>query len=98
MSKRIQMIRRNPMLWLLAFVPAVLAAERLAPESHTMLFVLGGLRHHVQEFIQAGARLQAALLFLSTIALLVPSAISRADSTAVAGIAQDWRLPIERTI
>jgi hypothetical protein len=31
------------MLWLLAFVPAVLAAERLAPESHTMLFVLSVL-------------------------------------------------------
>src|SRR3954469_19814302 len=33
-------IRRNPLLWLLVFVPAVLAAEKLRPESHTMLFVL----------------------------------------------------------
>ncbi len=158
------------MLWLLAFVPVVLAAERLAPESHTLLFVLsvlaivplagllshatesvaaktgdavggllnatlgnlteliialsalragqymlvkasiagaivtntlfmlgasfllGGLRHHVQEFNLAGARLQAALLFLSTIALLVPSAVSRADSTEAAGITQNLSL------
>src|SRR3954462_3022475 len=33
-------IRRNPLLWLLVFVPAVLIAERVKPESHTLLFVL----------------------------------------------------------
>jgi Ca2+:H+ antiporter len=36
-------IRTNPMLWLLVFVPAVLAAEHLAPSSHTLLFVLSVL-------------------------------------------------------
>jgi Ca2+:H+ antiporter len=36
-------IRGNPMLWLLVFVPAVLAAEHLAPSSHTTLFVLSVL-------------------------------------------------------
>jgi Ca2+:H+ antiporter len=43
-------------------------------------FLLGGLKHHVQEFNRGNARLQAALLFLATIALLMPSAISVADS------------------
>jgi Ca2+:H+ antiporter len=38
-------------------------------------FLLGGLRHHVQEFNRIGARLQASLLFLATIALLVPSTV-----------------------
>lgn len=170
MKELLHEIRHNPMLWLLAFVPVALAAAKLAPESHTMLFVLsvlaivplagllshatesvaaktgdavggllnatlgnlteliialsalgagqymlvkasiagaivtntlfmlgasfllGGLRYHVQEFNQSGARLQAALLFLSTIALLVPSAVARADSTAVAGITQNLSL------
>jgi hypothetical protein len=32
----------------------------------------GGLRHHVQEYNKSGARLQAGLLFLATIALLAP--------------------------
>jgi Ca2+:H+ antiporter len=45
-------------------------------------FLLGGLKHHVQEFNRSGARLQAGLLFLATVALLVPSAVAAADSTA----------------
>ena len=152
-------IRRTPLLWLLVFVPLVLALERLRPEAHTALFVLsilaivplaallsmatesvaaktgdtiggllnatlgnltelvialaalgageytlvkasiagaivtnslfmlggsfllGGLKYHVQEFNRSTARLQAGLLFLATVALLIPSAISRADAT-----------------
>src|SRR6188768_2382406 len=140
-------IRRNPLLWLLAFVPVVFAAHKLTPEAHTALFVLsvlaivplavllshatesvaaktgdavggllnatlgnlteliialaalragqyalvkasiagaivtnslfmlgmsfllGGLRYHTQEFNRAGARFQAGLLFLATVAL-----------------------------
>jgi Ca2+:H+ antiporter len=42
-------------------------------------FLLGGLKHHVQEYNRATARLHAALLFLATIALLGPSAIAKAD-------------------
>ena len=45
-------------------------------------FLLGGLKHHVQEYNRASARLQAGLLFLATIAMLVPSVVSRADSAA----------------
>ena len=156
-------IRHNPMLWLLAFVPAVFVAEHLRPASYTLLFVLsvlaivplaallshateavaaktgdavggllnatlgnltelvialtalrageymlvkaslagaivtntlfmlgasfllGGLKHRVQEYNRGSARLQAGMLFLATIALLVPSAITEADSGADAG-------------
>src|SRR5437773_1055976 len=39
-------------------------------------FLLGGLRHHLQEYNKASARLQAGLLFLATIAILIPSAVS----------------------
>ncbi len=160
MQPLLQEIRRNPLLWLLVFVPAVLGAEILKPQAHTLLFVLsvlaivplaallshatesvaaktgdtvggllnatlgnltelvialtalaggqymlvkasvagvivtntlfmlgasfvlGGLKYHVQEFNRATARLQAVLLLLATFALLVPSVISQADSTA----------------
>jgi Ca2+:H+ antiporter len=42
-------------------------------------FFLGGLKHHVQEYNRATARLDAALLLLATIALVSPSAIAKAD-------------------
>ena len=158
MNPLLKEIRHNPLLWLLAFVPVVLAAEQRAPDAHTALFVLavlaivplaallshatesvaaktgdtvggllnatlgnltelviamaalragqymlvkasiagaivanalfmlgasfllGGLKHHVQDFNAASARLQAAQLFLATVALLVPSAVGDADS------------------
>ena len=36
-------IRRNPLLWLLVFVPAVFGAEALAAEAHTLHFILSVL-------------------------------------------------------
>ena len=51
-------------------------------------FLIGGLKYHVQEFNRVSARLQAGLLFLATIALLIPSAISKADPIAGAAITQ----------
>lgn len=159
-------VRHNPLLWLLVFVPAVLAAAKFEPEAHTLLFVLsllaivplaallshatesvaartgdavggllnatlgnltelvialtalragqimlvkasiagaivtntlfmlgasfllGGLRHHVQEFNRVSARMQAGLLFLATVALLIPSAVATADATAQAAFSQ----------
>src|SRR2546423_4627536 len=48
-------------------------------------FLLGGLKYHVQEFNRVSARLQAGLLFLATVALLVPSAVARADPVAGGG-------------
>jgi len=47
-------------------------------------FLLGGLKYHTQEFNRINARLQAGLLFLATIALLVPSALTQADSAPAA--------------
>jgi len=45
-------------------------------------FLLGGLKYHEQQFNRVSARLQANLLFLATVALLVPSLISQADGRA----------------
>lgn len=158
MKPLLQEIRRNPLLWLLVFVPAALVAEKLKPEASTLHFVLsvlailplavllshatesvaartgdsvggllnstlgnltelviaiaalqagqymlvkasiagaivtnslfmlgasfflGGLRHHVQEYNRVGARLQAGLLFLASVALLIPSIIGTRDA------------------
>jgi Ca2+:H+ antiporter len=50
-------------------------------------FILGGLKHHVQDFNRASARLQASLLFLATIALLIPSTVV-AESAQGTGFTQ----------
>ena len=164
MKTLLKEILHNPLLWLLVFVPVVLAAAKLKPEAHTLLFILsilaivplaallshatesvaaktgdavggllnatlgnlteliialaalqagqyilvkasiagaivtnslfmlgasfllGGLKQHVQEYNRVSARLQAGLLFLATIALLIPSAIAKADPVAGAAI------------
>jgi Ca2+:H+ antiporter len=165
-SPLLKELRHNPMLWLLALVPVVLAAAKLVPAAHTLLFVLsvlaivplaallshatesvaektgdtvggllnatlgnltelviaaaalrvgeyalvkgsiagaivtntlfllgasfllGGLKHHIQEYNRATARLDAALLFLAAIALVSPSAIAKADLVPGAALAQ----------
>src|SRR5206468_12928585 len=51
-------------------------------------FLLGGLKHHVQEYNRVNARLQTSLLFLATVAMLVPSAVSEADSAVVSTFMQ----------
>src|SRR6188508_2243921 len=43
MKTLLKEIRRNPLLWLLAFVPVVFATAQLNPEAHTLLFVLSVL-------------------------------------------------------
>jgi len=163
-------IQHNKLLWLLAFVPVLFAAQRLAHDAHTLLFLLsvlaivplaallshatesvaaktgdavggllnatlgnltelvialtalragqyvlvkaslagaivtntlfmlgaslllGGLKYHVQEYNRMSARMQAGLLFLAIVALLIPSAVSQADS--VAGIAFTQQLSV----
>lgn len=155
MNFLIHEMRHNPVLWLLVFVPGVFVAEKLRPESHSLLFVLsvlaivplaallsratesaaaktgdavggllnatfgnmtelvialtalrageymlvkasiagaivtntlfmlgasfllGGLKHHLQEYNKATARVLAGLLFLATFALVIPSAVAR---------------------
>lgn len=163
-------IRHNPLLWMLAFVPAVLVVETIAPSAHTSLFVLavlaivplaallshatesvaektgdaiggllnatlgnlteliialaalrageymlvkasiagaivtnslfmlgasfllGGLRHRIQDYNRAGGRLHAALLLMATIALLAPAAV--ADLNLAQGEAVSQKLSI----
>jgi Ca2+:H+ antiporter len=61
LSPLLKEIRRNPLLWLLVFVPAIFAAERLAPDRHTLLFLLSvlaivplaGLLSHATESVAA---------------------------------------------
>ena len=43
LSLLLREIRHNPLLWLLVFVPALFTAESLAPDAHTLLFVLSVL-------------------------------------------------------
>src|SRR6187551_320540 len=42
-------------------------------------FLLGGLKYRVQEYNRNNARLQAGLLFLATVAILIPSLMAEAD-------------------
>jgi Ca2+:H+ antiporter len=52
-------------------------------------FFLGGLKYHIQEFNRITARFQAALLFLATVALLIPSAVSQADFPAATAFTRE---------
>lgn len=45
-------------------------------------FLIGGLKYHVQEYNRVSARLQTSLLFLATIAMLVPSLVPDAGFAA----------------
>jgi Ca2+:H+ antiporter len=55
-------------------------------------FLLGGLKHHVQEYNRVNARFQAGMLFLATIALLIPSAVGEADSNVNPAFMQNLSL------
>jgi Ca2+:H+ antiporter len=55
-------------------------------------FLLGGLKHHVQEYNRVSARLQAALLFLATVALLIPSLVAQGGSVTKAAFMQELSL------
>src|SRR5437016_5892103 len=70
MTPLLEEIRHTPLLWLLVLVPVVLLAQLLQPEAHTLLFLLS-----VAAIIPL-----AALLFLATIAMLIPSLLAAADN------------------
>ncbi|WP_416066405.1 calcium/proton exchanger [Rhizobium sp. ZK1] len=55
-------------------------------------FLLGGLKHHIQEFNRVNARFQACMLFLATIAVLVPSLLSEADQPPAPEVSQTLSL------
>jgi Ca2+:H+ antiporter len=57
-------------------------------------FLLGGLKYHVQEFNRVSARMQACLLFLATIALLVPSTVRAAEGGAASPFTQQLSLAL----
>jgi Ca2+:H+ antiporter len=44
-------------------------------------FLLGGLKYHVQEYNLVGTRLQSGMLFLATVALLIPSLVTKVDAS-----------------
>ena len=43
MNLLLKELRHNPLLWLLVFVPALFVGESMAPDAHTLLFVLSVL-------------------------------------------------------
>src|SRR3954470_11206974 len=55
-------------------------------------FLYGGLKHRIQEYNKTSAHLQSGLLFLATIALLIPSAISKVDFIEPTEFAQNLSL------
>lgn len=55
-------------------------------------FLLGGLKHHAQQFNNASARLQSGLLFLATIGLFLPTAVGRREEASIANVTQDLSL------
>jgi Ca2+:H+ antiporter len=55
-------------------------------------FLLGGLKHHAQQFNNASARLQAGLLFLATIGLFLPTAVGRKEVASIADVTQNLSL------
>jgi Ca2+:H+ antiporter len=57
-------------------------------------FLLGGLKHHIQEYNRATARLDAGLLFLAAIALVSPSAIAKADLVPGTALTQKLSLAL----
>lgn len=50
--------------------------------------LLGGFTHHAREYNRNTARLQAGLLFLATIAMLIPSVLAEADGATNAAFTQ----------
>jgi len=57
-------------------------------------FLLGGFRYHVQEYNRVGARLQAGLLFLATLALSIPSFLGAQESSRPARFTQDLSIAL----
>jgi Ca2+:H+ antiporter len=57
-------------------------------------FLVGGFRHHIQPFNSATARLQSCLLFLATVALLLPTVVGRIQSAAAAEQTQKLSLSL----
>jgi len=59
-----------------------------------MSFLLGGLKFHVQEYNKVNARVLSSLLFIATVALLMPSVIAKADPDTASVISQPLSLAL----
>src|SRR6266853_392964 len=57
-------------------------------------FLLGGFRYHIQEFNRVGARLQAGLLFVATVALLIPSTVGAKGLSEATKFSQALSIPL----
>jgi Ca2+:H+ antiporter len=57
-------------------------------------FLLGGLKYHTQDFNRAGARLQAGLMLLASIALLIPSMLAETGEQGGSRFIQDLSLAL----
>jgi Ca2+:H+ antiporter len=57
-------------------------------------FLLGGLKYHVQEYNRDSARLQTGMLFLATIAMLIPSLLAAADNAPSAAFTHSLSLSL----
>ena len=59
-----------------------------------MAFVLGGLKFHVQEYNKVNARVLSSMLGIATVALLMPSAIAKANPDPAMMIGQPLSLAL----
>jgi Ca2+:H+ antiporter len=57
-------------------------------------FLLGGLKHHVQEFNPRNARVQSGMLLLATVALVIPSGVTRVERLNVPSFVQPLSLSL----
>ena len=57
-------------------------------------FLLGGLKHRVQEFNPRNARVQSGMLLLATIALVIPSGVTRIERLNVPAFIQPLSLSL----
>lgn len=57
-------------------------------------FLLGGLKHRVQEFNPRNARVQSGMLLLATIALVIPSGVTRIERLNVPSFMQPLSLSL----
>jgi Ca2+:H+ antiporter len=57
-------------------------------------FLLGGLKNHVQEFNKASARFQAVLMFIASVALVVPSVVAGSGAAGSAAMVADLSVAI----
>jgi Ca2+:H+ antiporter len=86
MKLLLQEIRRNPLLWLLVFVPVALAADKLNHEAHTLHFILSVLAILPLAVLLSHATESVAAKTGDSVATALPFAACRKQVNGVAGI------------